>query len=297
MDRVQLQAAYILHHRPLRETSVIADLLTPDHGRVSVVARGARSPKSKTRVLLQPFRPLLVSWVGRGELKTLSGIEEQGLAFALSGLSMGCAYYVNELMLRLAPPFTPLHEAFALYSRTLAVLPGNETPEPLLRQFELELLDSLGLLPDYGHCVNGFEAPLPGNDYLYHPATGFALNWPPPEEQQAATESGTDVQPRRVAESSPTASVHERADSSGYDSEHAEFSQVTPESSVRVSGEVLLALAAGMHGVNTDDKALWKQAKRVMRRQIRVHIGDAPLRSREMLAQVVPGGVANARNI
>src|SRR5690606_22837280 len=83
--RVTLQPAYILHHRPYRDTSALLEFWTRDFGRVGVVARGARAVGSQLRGILQPFRPLLVSWTGKGELKTLTGAEGSGRVPALSG--------------------------------------------------------------------------------------------------------------------------------------------------------------------------------------------------------------------
>ena len=70
-----LEPAYILHARNYRDTSLILDLFTRDSGRYSVVSKGVRSPKSKIRNRLQPFSPLLIASVGRGELKTSTTID------------------------------------------------------------------------------------------------------------------------------------------------------------------------------------------------------------------------------
>jgi len=154
--QADLQAAFVLHHRPFRNTSVIADLLTPDYGRIDVIARGARSAKSSRRPLLQPFRPLLASWTGRAELKTLTKLEESGQLLSLTGDALAYAYYVSELALRLIARGQPNVQAFALYAQTLSTLAGSEVNglagESVLRAFELELLDSLGLLPDFSAC-------------------------------------------------------------------------------------------------------------------------------------------------
>jgi len=152
VEPVSLQPAYILHHRQFRDTSLIIDLLTPAHGRLSAVARGARSAKSRRRPLLQPFRPLLVSWTGRSQLRTLTSVEESGMPLALQGMPLSCAYYASELALRLVPEGTANGEAFAHYVQVLVQLIENPDIEMCLRQFELDLLDALGLLPDLSDC-------------------------------------------------------------------------------------------------------------------------------------------------
>ena len=102
--RVSLQAAFVIHRRNYRDTSLIVELFTPDYGRISAVARGARSGRSRggnRAALLQPLTPLLCSWSGRSELKTLTGCEAQGPVFSLQGERLYSALYVNELISRL----------------------------------------------------------------------------------------------------------------------------------------------------------------------------------------------------
>ena len=97
--RVQQQPAFILHHRPFRDTSQILDVLTRDHGKVAVVARGSRGSKSRLAGVLRPFLPLRVSWVAKSDLGTLTGAEAAGGPANLRGDALLSAYYVNELML------------------------------------------------------------------------------------------------------------------------------------------------------------------------------------------------------
>ena len=73
--RVSLQAAFILHGRDFRDTSRLLDVFTQDFGRVSLVAKGARSSRSKLQGILQPFSPLVISWSGKGEVQTLTVAE------------------------------------------------------------------------------------------------------------------------------------------------------------------------------------------------------------------------------
>lgn len=76
MSRVELQAAFILHQRHYRNTSLILDAITLDHGWVGIVARGARNSKKHNASQLQPFKHLLLSWSGKGELYNLTAVEE-----------------------------------------------------------------------------------------------------------------------------------------------------------------------------------------------------------------------------
>lgn len=142
-NKVELQPAYLLHSRPYRDTSVLLDFFTPDHGRVSVMGKGVRRPTSKLRGLLQPFNPLLISFSGKSSLKTLTHAESAGLYVNLTGQALFSAMYLNELLCRLLHEHEKDHVLFELYSRTLLML-AHEELEPVLRSFELDLLDSLG---------------------------------------------------------------------------------------------------------------------------------------------------------
>ncbi len=142
--RGQLNAAFVLHQRPYRDTSRIVDLLTAEYGRVALVGRGVRSRKGSQAALLQPFRPLLVSWSGRGDMKTLNAVEPSGEAYKLQGAVLFCAYYMNELLLRLTQRHDPHPELFAIYQSTLDSLSNGEEPSRPLRIFEKRLLEYLG---------------------------------------------------------------------------------------------------------------------------------------------------------
>jgi DNA repair protein RecO (recombination protein O) len=147
MDR-----AYVLHSYPYRETSLILQAWTHTHGRFGIVAKGVRRPKSANRSLLVPFQPLLLSWFGRGELKTLKVAEPAAAATPLAGESLMSGFYLNELLLKLTSREDPHEALFEAYDRAIGELralsrarpaPGM-TIEPVLRRFELRLLQELG---------------------------------------------------------------------------------------------------------------------------------------------------------
>lgn len=142
--RVQQQPGYILHHRPFRDTSQILDLVTRDHGRIAVVARGSRGAKSRLAGILRPFMPLRVSWVARSDLGTLTGAEAGGLPTHLRGDALLSAWYVNELLLNFLHRDDPQPEVFALYEGAIGELQQNENIAAVLRNFELEFLGLLG---------------------------------------------------------------------------------------------------------------------------------------------------------
>lgn len=143
--RVAGEPAFVLHSRPYRETSLLLEVLTREHGRVGIVARGARAARSRWRNLLQPFRPLLIGWSQRGELGTLSAAEEVASLPPLSGEALMCGLYANELLVRFLHRSDPHPEIFNHYRELLSSLSAGDATQPLLRLFERDLLQSVGL--------------------------------------------------------------------------------------------------------------------------------------------------------
>ena len=147
MMRVDEAAAWVLHVRPWRDTSLLCELFTAGHGRLGTIVKGARGRRGSRRALLQPFRPLLVGWQGRGELATLTRVESAGEAPRLEGDAVHAGFYLNELLVRLLPRNQPQPpEMFVLYQESLSLLAAGEM-EIALRRFEKRLLELLG----YGH--------------------------------------------------------------------------------------------------------------------------------------------------
>lgn len=141
---VQLHPAYLLHARPYRDSSAIADFFTQEHGRIALVARGVRRPKSTHRAALQPFLPVLLSWTTRSSLGTLTGLElantnKNGLPKNLTS-----GYYVNELVMRAVHGGECHQDLFARYSKLLQTLATTSNEASALRVFERDLLDDLG---------------------------------------------------------------------------------------------------------------------------------------------------------
>ncbi|QEL55015.1 DNA repair protein RecO [Chromobacterium paludis] len=145
--RVDRQPAYILHAQPYRETSLLLEVLTRDHGRFSLVARSARRPRSDLRGVLLPFQPLTLSWFGKNELRTLHGADWDGGVRALSGQQLVCGFYLNELMMKLTARDDPEPRAFAVYDRAVRELAGAAPQAAALRRYELKLAQVLGYAP------------------------------------------------------------------------------------------------------------------------------------------------------
>src|SRR3546814_20933437 len=114
-QRVQDAGGYLLHAAAWRETSLIVQVFTRSHGTLALVAKGAKRPYSVLRPVLSAFQPLMLSWSGAGEVKTLTRAESAGIR-PLSGRSHLSAWYMNELLLRLLPredPHAVMYDAYA----------------------------------------------------------------------------------------------------------------------------------------------------------------------------------------
>ena len=165
-ERIALEPAFVLHHREYRDTSRILDVFTARHGRLTLFARGARGPKSKLASLLMPFRPLLVSWSGRGDAAQLTAAEAHGESLSLPPRQVLSGFYLNELIIHLTTRHDPQTQLFEDYSQTLRRLCVDAAPEPALRVFEKRLLASIGYGLEFEVDSKGF--------YQFRAAQGVA---------------------------------------------------------------------------------------------------------------------------
>jgi len=250
--RVQLQPAYVLHQRPYRDTSAIVDVFSEEYGRHSLVAKGLKRPKSKLRGLIQPFQPLLISWVGKTELGTLTDAELVH-SVAMKSRYLPSAFYLNELLLKLLHRDDPHSDIFASYHNALEkfrLLSGQDEDELLwqahLRCFEIELLQSLGYGLVLDHDVISQSSIVAEARYEYVLDRGPVL-WSQDHSDQVA---------------------------------------------MTVSGNTLLALcdpprliaAAGEKDEKT--RGVFKEAKRLLRSVIDYQLGNKSLHSRELFVNV-----------
>jgi DNA repair protein RecO (recombination protein O) len=192
--RVELTPAYVLHHRPWRDTSRILDVWSREHGRLSLFARGVRGGKPGAGSLLRPFQPLLASWSGRGDAAQLTRVEaaadESGAAIgALPAAALMSAWYLNELVLNLTTRLDPQPGLYDDYHATLAALRGGGAIVPALRRFERQLLAHLGYGLDCDSDAHSGEPLQPDAYYHFHVALGFV---------QASGSPGPGSTPGRV---------------------------------------------------------------------------------------------------
>ncbi|MFT5420678.1 MAG: DNA repair protein RecO (recombination protein O) [Candidatus Endobugula sp.] len=198
--RIELHPSYILHTRPYRDTSLLADVLTRDYGKISLVVKGARKAKNSQRYLLQPFISVLLSWQGKSSLKTLIGIEPQTmgslpnvLSGTLKGHKLYSAMYANELLAYLLPQDDPSDNIFECYEQLLKQLHQSETQlEPCLRYFEFSVLDELGYGINFLNDADSDEALQGNKQYFFVPDYGFIDSENHPE-MRGASFSGREL--------------------------------------------------------------------------------------------------------
>ena len=143
-QRVDDQRAYLLHSYPYSETSLILDVFSRDHGRVPMLARGARRPRAALRGVLIGFQPLELGWFGAGEVKTLAKAEWIGGVPLLTGRCLMLGYYLNELLMKLLPREDGHPVLFDAYEAALRALAHGAADAPELRRFEKILLREIG---------------------------------------------------------------------------------------------------------------------------------------------------------
>jgi DNA repair protein RecO (recombination protein O) len=192
-EQVLLEPGFVLHQRPYLNTSQLLECVTANHGRVGLVARGSRRAVSGRRALLQPFVPLRLSWLRRGELGRLTQVEAAGQSFDLAAQRLLGGYYANELLLRLTMRSDPNAEIFSCYSRCLAELAATQVVARPLRVFELELLRALGYGVELEGDSGSGEPLQPGTRYVFELEQGLRRAAASGERADVDTYSGREL--------------------------------------------------------------------------------------------------------
>lgn len=248
---VELQPAFVLQSRKYRETSLLLDFLTFEYGRISVLAKGVRTAKSRTVALLQPFKALLVSYSGKSELKTLTHVELNAEAFNLDGWGVYCGFYINELVSRFLHKYDPHPEVYAEYSDCLTALASaiNTTSK--------ELIETAGRVPAASPGSMALEAALRVFEVNLMQHVGFAL----PIEYDFNNQQPINTSARYQVQIDRGITEHPQG---------------------LVSGKTLLALTSRKF---TDFQSL-SEAKQLMRTVINFHLRGKPLKTREVLSKI-----------
>jgi DNA repair protein RecO (recombination protein O) len=281
-----LKRGFVLHRRDYRNTSLLIELFTADEGRLACVAKGAKSAprgRSALAALLQPFQPLWLGWVGRGEVKTLTRAEAAAPSIALVAERLYCGFYLNELLIRLLDRQDPHEALFVFYQQALADL-ASEPLDAVLRRFELRLLEELGYALDLRSDSQGKPIE-PVHDYRYTsdqgliPVPGLSVRLSDPV---AALHTGARMRETPMADDAVCEPVgaerftlETSADKPSADEPSPAMSQAA---AVMISGVTLQRLASGAPLQRTD----LGPARALMRAALAPHLGPKPLRSREL---------------
>lgn len=189
--RAEQAEAFVLHQYAYKETSLVVEAFSREYGRVALLARGARRPRSAMRGLLLAFRPLRLNWSRGTELGTLTAVEWAGGMQALGGTGLMCGFYLNELLLRLLPrddPHEALYDAYAAGLAALAAGPGHAT---VLRSFERRLLAEVGYALQLEHDAQSGAPIDPLRRYVYESERGpVAANGAAPPGREACRIEG-----------------------------------------------------------------------------------------------------------
>jgi DNA repair protein RecO (recombination protein O) len=170
--RISGQPGFVLHSYAYKETSLIVEVFTRDHGRVALVAKGAKRPHSRLRGVLQTFQPLALGWSGRSEMRTLTAAEWVGGMPPLERAALLCGFYLNELLMKLLARDDPHAALFDHYVATLNQLAHGEPAPIVLRKFERALLQYTGVAGDLTLCTRSGQAVEPGTSYVVEPEHG-----------------------------------------------------------------------------------------------------------------------------
>ena len=173
--RISGEPAFVLHRYDWSESSLILEVFTRHHGRVALVAKGAKKPSSSFRPILLPLQPLHLDFGGDGEIRTLKGAEWVGGHVMPTGDSLLAGYYLNELLLLLLARDDAHEKLFDVYAMATQILASEhgEALQPALRAFELLLLRDIGLLPTLDAQTASLGPLDPGGRYSLVPEGGL----------------------------------------------------------------------------------------------------------------------------
>lgn len=170
--RINDQPGFVLHNYPYKETSLIVEVFTREHGRIPLIAKGAKRPHSRLRGVLQTFQPLSLGWTGKSEVRTLTAAEWVGGLLPLEKSALLSGFYLNELLIKLLARDDPHPALFDHYVSTLNQLAHDEPAPIVLRKFELSLLKETGVVGDLTLCADTHEQVVPDQIYVVDPERG-----------------------------------------------------------------------------------------------------------------------------
>jgi DNA repair protein RecO (recombination protein O) len=267
MKKVAHEPAFVLHRYDWSESSLILEVFTRHHGRIALVAKGAKRPSSQFRPILLPLQPLHIAFSGDAEVGTLKGAEWMGGLTMPSGDALLAGYYVNELILKLLARDDPHELLFDAYAQVTQLLRDPAQVDSALRAFELIVLREIGLLPSLDAASLTLQPLQPDAAYTLMPEAGL----------RAAYE--TDAQDRDYGQySSPNNGQSSQADRSSLPARHW------------LALQTALDDAAPLHATRTVCAAMAAPDKAALKNQLRsllhYHCGGKTLRTRQLVMDV-----------
>ena len=190
-----------MHSYPYKETSLIVDVFTRDHGRVALVAKGAKRPHSRLRGVLQTFQPLSLGWSGKSEVRTLTGAEWVGGMLPLEKAALLCGFYLNELLFKMLARDDPHPALFDHYVATLNQLAHLEPAPIVLRKFERALLKETGVGGNLTMCTDSKAAVEPNGIYVVEPEQGVRVALPSDTAPRISGKTLLDMEQENYADS------------------------------------------------------------------------------------------------
>jgi DNA repair protein RecO (recombination protein O) len=173
MKKVAHEPAFVLHRYDWSESSLILEVFTRHHGRIALVAKGAKRPSSQFRPILLPLQPLHIAFSGDAEVGTLKGAEWMGGLTMPTGDALLSGYYVNELILKLLARDDPHETLFDAYAQVTQLLRDPAQVDSALRAFELIVLREIGLLPSLDAASLTLQPLQPDAAYTLMPEAGL----------------------------------------------------------------------------------------------------------------------------
>jgi DNA repair protein RecO (recombination protein O) len=271
MKKVANEPAFVLHRYDWSESSLILEVFTRHHGRIALVAKGAKRPSSQFRPILLPLQPLHIAFSGDAEVGTLKGAEWMGGLTMPSGDALLSGYYVNELILKLLARDDPHEQLFDAYAQVTQLLRDPALVDSALRAFELIVLREIGLLPSLDAASLTLQPLQPEAAYTLMPEAGL----------------------RAVHEADDYGRDHGQSFRQGGSQDSRQDTHLERPS---LSAQHWLALqtalddAAPLHATRGVCAALGAQDKAALKNQLRsllhYHSGGKTLRTRQMMMDV-----------
>lgn len=191
--------AIVLRTVEFSETSLVVTLFTEDFGRIGVVAKGARRPKSPFEAALDLLSICRVVFIHKSsgglDLLTEARLERRFRAAGRNLPALYGAYYVAELLRELTDEHDPHPQLFRVAHEALVALDENHDVAACVLHFELSALRLLGHLPSLDKCASC------GKDVQRGPRMAFGLlaggvlcAMCRPRQRQVASVSGEVIQ-------------------------------------------------------------------------------------------------------